>query len=326
MGSKQEPQILLFGAGSLGTIYLYLLSKVASVTAVCRSNFDIVKKDGFIINSSIFGNNLHFRPNVVKTCEEAVSSNGKPFDFLLVCSKAFPGTIPDIIKPAVTPGCTTIVLLQNGIGIEEEYAEAFPTNPIVSCVAYLPATQRPAGIITHGEIELLEVGRYPVSAQHNRAQEFVDLVSAAGGTAEHHDDIQWKRWYKLLINASWNPICALTLCTDADFMVSSELATEMVRDVMFEVADIARTYHHEISKAQIDFQMDRAIARIANKNGVEPSMMQDVKAGRRIEVEAIVGNTVRLAKEKGVKCPKLEMIYILAKALDLHIGRERKEI
>jgi len=172
----------------------------------------------------------------------------------------------------------------------------------------------------------LEVGRYPVSAQHNRAQEFVDMVCAAGGTAEHHDDIQWKRWYKLLLNASWNPICALTLCTDADFMVSSEFATDMVRDVMFEVADIARAYNHEISKAQIDFQMDRAIARIANDSGVEPSMMQDVKAGRQIEVEAIVGNPVRLAKEKGVKCEKLEMIYILAMALDSHIGRQRKKV
>ena len=50
-------------------------------------------------------------------------------------------------------------------------------------------------------------------------------------------------------------------------------------------------------------------------------MLQDVQQGRRIEVEAIVGNPMRMGKEKGVKCVRLEMLYVLAKALDLHIGR-----
>lgn len=52
------PKVLLFGAGSVGTVYLYLLDRVASTTAVCRSNYDVVKKDGFIIHSSIFGQEL----------------------------------------------------------------------------------------------------------------------------------------------------------------------------------------------------------------------------------------------------------------------------
>ena len=88
MATGKLPKVLLFGAGGVGTVYLWLLSRNTSTTAVCRSNYEIAKNNGFIINSSIFGQGIHFRPNVVKSCEEAVSkiqdSVGKVERLLLV--------------------------------------------------------------------------------------------------------------------------------------------------------------------------------------------------------------------------------------------------
>jgi 2-dehydropantoate 2-reductase len=334
--ADRKPKILLFGAGSVGTVsdlvtsmlrcletalipsqvYLYLLSKVASVTAVCRSNYDVVKQEGFRINSSLFGDNLHFRPHVVRDCAKAAIADDQPFDYILVCSKAIPGAIPKLIEPAVTPGHTVVVLIQNGIGIEEEYAAAFPDNPIVSCVVYLPATQRPAGFIKHGEVERLEIGSFPSSAVSEHAEAFAKLVKVAGATAEVYEDVQLKRWFKLVVNASWNPLCALTLCTDVEFMESSEPATSLAFNIMLEVCNIAKAYGYVISREEAEYQLGRAKARIATKKGVEPSMLQDVKEGRRMEVEAILGNTVKMGKDKGVTCEKLEMLYVLATALD----------
>jgi 2-dehydropantoate 2-reductase len=336
--ADSKPNILLFGAGSVGTVsdlvppcynalkaalipsqvYLYLLSKVASVTAVCRSNYSVVKQEGFTINSSLFGDNLHFRPHVVRDCAKAAIAVDQPFDYVLVCSKAIPGAIPKLIEPAVTPGHTVIVLIQNGIGIEQEYATAFPDNPIVSCVVYLPVTQRPAGIIKHGEVERLEIGSFPSSAVSEHAEAFAKLVKMAGATVEVYKDVQLKRWFKLVINASWNPICALTLCTDVEFMESSEPATGLAFDLMLEVCAIAKAHGYVISREETEYQLGRARARIATKKGVEPSMLQDVRGGRRMEVEAILGNTVRMGKEKGVRCERLEMLYVLATALDSH--------
>ncbi|KAF3010859.1 hypothetical protein E8E13_009095 [Curvularia kusanoi] len=237
-------------------------------------------------------------------------------------SKAIPGTVPKWITPVVTPGKTAIVLLQNGIGIEEEYRTAFPTNPIVSTVLYLPATQRPAGIIKHGEIERLEAGAYPSSASNSYAKAFVQLIKSAGGTANLHDDIQLIRWTKLLINASWNPICALAFSKDTDVLGSCDEATDVVQGVMLEIRDIAMAYGYEITKEKVDFELGRAKARVPIDAGIEPSMLQDVQTGRRIEVESILGNTVRMAKAKGVKCDRVELLYVLAKTLDLHMGRK----
>ncbi|KAI4945078.1 hypothetical protein J4E91_008055 [Alternaria rosae] len=321
MASEKQPRILLFGAGSVGTVYLYLLSKVAATTAVCRSNYEVVKKNGFTINSSIFGENLHFRPNVVRDCGEAASQSPDPFEYIIVCSKAIPDTVPKLIAPVVTPGHTAIVLIQNGVGIEEEYLKAYPNNPIISAVVYMPATQRPAGVIKHGEVEKLQVGAYPSSATPDYAKAFTEFVTAAGATAEFYEDVQHKRWMKLLVNASWNPMCALALSKDTDILTASEEANGVVLAVMLEIRDIAAAHGYDITREQVDNQLSRAQARIPTNAGIEPSMLQDVQSDRRIEVEAIVGNPVRMGKEKGVACVRLEMLYILAKALDLQIGR-----
>ncbi|KAF2877994.1 2-dehydropantoate 2-reductase [Massariosphaeria phaeospora] len=324
MASIDRPKILVFGVGGVGTIYLYLLSRVSSPTAVCRSNYEVVRNDGFIINSSIYGNGIRLKPNVVRDCAEATFRDSRPFDYILICSKAIGQDIPDLISPAVTPDHTVIVLIQNGIGIEAHYQATFPNNPIVSAVVYLPVTQRPAGVITHGELERLEIGSYPSSASSEHSEAFTQLIRHAGGTAEHHDDIQLKRWTKLLVNASWNPICALTLCTDANFLLSSPSSSELVSDVMLEICDIAKAHGYTIPKEILELQLGRATARIGNGNGVEPSMLQDVRAGRRMEVEAIVGNAVRMGREKDVKCEKLNMLYLLARALDSQIENKRR--
>lgn len=322
MASDVRPKILLFGAGSVGTVYLWLLSKVADTTAVCRSNYDVAKRDGFIINSSIFGQNIHFRPAVVRDCQEAASKASRTsYDYIVVCSKAIPGTVPQLIEPAVTPGKTAIVLIQNGVGIEQEYVDAFPENPIISTVVYLPATQRPLGVIKHGEVEKLQIGAFFLSASNQSARDFTKLIQTAGGTAEFYDDVQPKRWFKLLVNASWNPICALTLSKDTDVLEASNEASGVLLAVMMEIRDIAEAYGYNITKDEVVYQLGRAQARIPIKAGIEPSMLQDVQASRRIEVEAIVGNAVRMGKERGVRCVRLEMLYVLAKALDLQITR-----
>jgi 2-dehydropantoate 2-reductase len=322
MAPDVRPKVLLFGAGSIGAVYLWLLSKVADTTAVCRSNYEVVNQDGFVINSSIFGQGIRFKPDVVRSCEEAASkAAGAPYDYIVICSKAIPGIVPKLITPVVTPGKTSLVLIQNGIGIEQEYMDAFPDTPIISTVVYLATTQRPSGVIKHGEVECLQIGAYPSSAPNERAKAFAELIHAAGATAEFYDDVQQKRWFKLLINASWNPICALALSKDTDVLASCGESSDVVLAVMMEIQAIADAHGYSMSKEKVLQQLGKAQARVPLDTGIEPSMLQDVLADRRIEVEAILGNTVRMGKAKGVRCDRLELLYVLAKALDLQIER-----
>src|ERR1700712_5597242 len=105
-------RVLIFGAGGVGCVYGYILPKVGlSITAVCRTNYSAVKEHGILLRSKTFGRD-RYRPTAVQTILEARQHG--PFDFLLVCSKAFPGTAA-MMKEAVSPQ-TAIVLAQNGIG------------------------------------------------------------------------------------------------------------------------------------------------------------------------------------------------------------------
>lgn len=160
---SSPPRTLLFGVGSIGAIYSWIIGRVtgeSNVYAVCRSNYTAASKDGFTIHSTSFGNDLHVKPVVVRSADEARQqlANNSAFDYVFITAKAIPSTpsIPDLIRPAIGSN-TAIVLVQNGIGIEEIYHTAFPNNPILSCIAYVPATQTSPGVVEHSENEHLHV-------------------------------------------------------------------------------------------------------------------------------------------------------------------------
>lgn len=194
---------LIFGAGGVGCVYGYILHKAGvEVTAVCRTNYDAVMEKGIAIHSKIFGD-CHYKPAATRTAAEA-STNG-PFDFIIVASKAFPGTA-ERIKEAVTPGQTAIVLAQNGIAIEEDYAKLYPDNTIISGAVYLPVTQTSPGVVDMAALERFEIGPYPAKNASAKAkaqtQKLSDLWKAGGANAPVFEDVQPVRWIKVAINVS----------------------------------------------------------------------------------------------------------------------------
>lgn len=318
-----SPKILLFGSGAIGTIYVYLLDRAGyDVTAVCRSNYDVAKREGFLIDSERYGNGIKFQPKVVRTPAEAAEAEGS-FDYVIVCSKAIPDVETSrIIEPAVTQGKTTIALIQNGVGIEEEFAQRFPENPLLSCVVYLPSTQIKPGHMQMGTFEWLEIGTFPSAAYKDKSyvkeatDTFVKIMQDASNKATFYEDVQEKRWQKLIVNASWNPICALTLSRDVAYLASSEAAEQLVEATMLEIVSIAQKLGHtSVTPETASMQLKRARDRIGGK-GMEPSMLVDVLNGRRMEVESILGNAMRLGKSLNVAVPRLELLYALLKALD----------
>ncbi|KIW93485.1 uncharacterized protein Z519_06090 [Cladophialophora bantiana CBS 173.52] len=317
------PRILLFGAGSIGAVYVLQLQRAGcQVTAVCRSNYEAVKQNGFRLLSKRYGN-VQFRPDLVvrsaAECPEDIT-----YDFVFIATKSFPGSTPslsDLIWPAVRGRPqTAIVLAQNGIAIEDEVARAYPDNPLLSCVVYLPATQTEQGVIEYPEmLNLLEIGTFPSTAPKSHkaaATKLAELMIAGGGQAEVHDDIQVARWGKIMMNCAWNPICALSMSTDADFLLSSTpYAYDLVWSIMKEIIELAKkmgipNVNEKVAEQKLAIGKRRAETR----QGREVSMLQDVKKGRLFEVEAIVGNTVRLGRQWGVEMPLTEMLYALAKA------------
>lgn len=331
------------------------------VTVTCRSNYEaVIKQNGFHLDSVIYGKGLHLQPKVVRSPLEAVedsssnSDEGKGegegkgvYDYLLVACKAIPeAQISETIAPAVTRGRTTIVLLQNGIGIEEEYSKRFPENLLLSGVVYCPVTQTSPGYITMGDVERLEIGEFSSSSSstlsgenknknstttteiHPSTSKFLALLKSGGGNPIHYHPstcMQERRWFKLLLNAPWNPICALTLSRDLAFLAAEpSTSIAVIRGVLDEVIAISRALGYTSVTAEA---AEQGLATIMSREGIagiEPSMLVDVLWRRRMEHEVILGNPVRVARKLGVEVPRMEMLYAMVKALDLS-HQKRKE-
>ncbi|SAL97004.1 hypothetical protein [Absidia glauca] len=237
---SSSPRILTVGTGAIGAIYSWRLSKSSQVTTVCRSNYDIVNEQGFSIDSKKFGTEI-FKPHqVVRTVSEAAESDKTPFDYILVTMKALPEVydVAKIIAPAVTPGKTTIVLIQNGLGVEEPIVENFPNNPIVSIVAYIGTSQVSPGHISMVGSENLVVGNYLPSKIENTEQKkiFIDLLEKGDVHTTPVDDVERVRWQKLFWNASFSPVCAITGMNTSE-VLANEQALASVRNKLLSATD-----------------------------------------------------------------------------------------
>ncbi|KAH9213487.1 ketopantoate reductase PanE/ApbA-domain-containing protein [Leptodontidium sp. 2 PMI_412] len=324
-------RILLFGSGSIGTAYAFILCRAgAEVVCVCRSNYEAVKCNGFRIESTVFGNHT-FKPTVVRSVTEAVGLKEEAFDYIVICTKSYPGensTVASKISPAMSSHATNIVLIQNGLGIENEFKTYFPSSPIISGVAYMPTTQVSPGFVVHTELERLHLGMFPASnslTDKSLLEKFANLINKGGATAILHEDVQVQRWKKIIANGTWNPVCALSRCRDVEFLQSSAFASEFIKNAMSEVCMLAESlgYADEINAESIEWQMSRTRAR--PWPGVEPSMMADMRKGRGMEVEAVIGYMIKMAKENSIAVPRLETLYVLLAGLDFYFRMEEQK-
>ncbi|KAB2575651.1 Ketopantoate reductase ApbA/PanE [Lasiodiplodia theobromae] len=325
-------RVLIFGAGAIGSVYTWVLTRAgAQVTCVCRSNYEHVREHGFALDSDVFGQALRVRPTVVDRVEAPPVD--APWDFILVCSKAFPNaepSTPSLVAPAVASPRTAIVLIQNGIGIEDEWHAAFPQNPVLSGVVYLPAAQTTPGVVRMGNLERLEVGAFPATsvAEATQLGEFMELVQRGGATILVYDDIQPRRWSKMLVNAAtWDPATVLAAVAPSSPFQSanaSEYGPDFVWHIMQEIVKIAQACGYaEITEDEARHQLARAHAHAGSPEAIRAggSMLADVKAGKPLEVEALVGNAIKIAEQKGVDVPNLNSLYALAKGLDKDVAR-----
>ncbi|KAI9289191.1 2-dehydropantoate 2-reductase [Umbelopsis sp. AD052] len=305
---------LIVGTGAVGCIYGWRMSQTAAVTTVCRSNYDVVRRDGFAIKSKKWGEGI-FRPySVIKNTSEAA---GDEFDYVVVTMKSLPDVVDlsQIIRPAVTSEKTTIVLIQNGLGIEQPIADAFPSNPLLSVVAYIGTSQTSHGNIVMMGDEHLLMSQYPKDDEKSTksAKGFLELMTAGGVTIKQIPDINRIRWQKLIWNASFSAVCVATNLNTSQIL-AHEPSLTLVRHIMEDVIRAANSYGHGFDAEREIAQMFKNTSAIASD--YKPSMLLDSERGQPMEVEVIVGNPLRLAQKNGVSVPYLESIYSICSAIN----------
>jgi 2-dehydropantoate 2-reductase len=311
-----------------------------NVSLVCRSNYAAIAADGVRLETHTFGK-YTFRPHAAyASIAAAAASPTAPadgWDYVVVTTKALPDLVDDAaaIEPLVKrraagpPSC--IVLIQNGVGVEEPHRRRFPRSPIVSAVTIISAEQTSPGVVRQNRWTRISLGAYSdglggASSPAARAladrgaacvAELAGLFARVGRLrdAEPHDEValQLVRWHKLAINAAMNPSAVLAGGLPNAAMVADPVLREHLRACMEEVLGAApkilgRAFPKELAGVE-------AILKSTERNaGGRPSMLVDWEVGRPMELEVILGNPVRIAKRHGVEMPRLQSVYALLRS------------
>jgi len=334
--------ILIVGAGAVGAFYASRIATVANtqVSVICRSNYKAVASKGFSVTSPKYGSYTFTPHRTFANPREAIAANTQ-WDYILVSTKALPDVSDDseILVGLVKEGQSAIVLVQNGLGVEDPYIKRFPNATILSAVTIVSATQNSPGEITHNRWTRISIGPYlpetTDSTTHNEAGRqaigrntiFVKLLKDGGiSDAEEysHAKLQMVRWHKIAINASMNPSAVLSGgSTNAAMATDPELSIHL-KAVMDEVLSIApKVLGTPLPKdLATSEQIIRSTAR--NTSGSKPSMLLDWEQGKIMELEVILGNPIRIAREKGLEMPRLQSLYALLRMAQENREREKK--
>ncbi len=325
-------KICVVGAGAMGGLMGARLALAGEdVTLIARrAHLEAIKRDGLKLI-------MHDGSELLARDLKATDDMGEagPQDLVIIAVKAhqIAGLARDM--RALFGPETAVVTVQNGIpwwyfhkhGGEFEGHRIEAVDPdgeidanieadrIVGCVSY------PAGaVVAPGVVRHVEGNRFPVGELDGVISERVERISqafiGAGFKSYKLDNIRSEIWLKLLGNLSFNPISALTHATLVDiceFPETRELAVKMMIEAQAIAHKLGIEFRHTIEK------------RVAGAESVgkhKTSMLQDVEAGRMLEVEALVGAVVEMGRLTQTPTPHIDAVHACVKLLDGTMGEE----
>ncbi len=295
-------RILVYGAGGVGAFFGALLARTEhDVHFVARgSQLDALRTRGLRITSKLLGD-----IEVPRVSVAASAKDSGPADLVLVCVKTHQTeSILDDLAAAVGDD-TVLIALQNGVESDEQLAARFGRSRVLPAAVYVGATVDEPGVVSHQAPARISIGgREGFDAQ--RLTAIHETLAATGQVVQISPDIQRERWRKLMWNASFNTVSAVTLRTPAELLAVPETRALIVR-IMSEVADVARAQGINLQRSDID----EHIAWTERAGGMRTSTMVDRERGRTMEADALIGVIVRKGQEAGVVTPASEAMYAL---------------
>jgi len=297
-------KVLILGAGAMGCLYGAAFHRAGCdvrFVDVNQPHIDAINARGLELETRAGTEHLPIPAHLPEQVDGTV-------DLVVVFTKTFhtDGAL-DGIKAAIGPE-TWLLSLQNGLGNDKRLAAHASADRILVGSSSLPSDLvGPGKVRSHGEggSKL-----YPAfGADPAFAQRVADLLSEGGLPAVLEPDIHGAIWSKAIFNATMNPLCALTRRTPG-FLGAHEESRALIHALVEEGVAVANASGVAIPAKPIHDLTQVSVTDHANH---EASMLQDVKAGRRTEVDAINGAIVEAARAAGIAAPLTETLWRLVK-------------
>jgi 2-dehydropantoate 2-reductase len=222
--------------------------------------------------------------------------------------------LPSLL-PSVLADDGVVLLMQNGLGGEQEAARAAPGHVVLAGLCFLCSNKVGPGHIRHSDYGAVRFAQYSADGavagvsdcMRGIAQDF----SAAGIAVDLLEDLLLARWQKLVWNVPMSGL-SVVLDTDTGALMADPHTRALAEDIMREVVAGARSCGRLIDDRFVQKMLDMTLA----MKPYRASMKVDFDDHRPMEVEAIYGNPLRAAQQSGARMPLVETLYRQLKFLD----------
>jgi 2-dehydropantoate 2-reductase len=286
-------KIIIAGAGAVGGYYGGALAKAGhDVFFIARgAQLAALKERGLAVKSM----NGNFAISPVK-CGENADSFGHA-DLILVCFKTYhTATTLDLYKAGVGPD-TVIVSLQNGVDNEEIIAGRYGADKVLGGVSFIGSRVESPGVILHTAASNIAIGEM-AGGMSDRVKLLGEVFEKAGIKCKVSTDIKKDMWGKTIWNIGFNATCAILECS-AQEAIGFEDTKAVVRSAMLEWVAVAKASGVELTPDMADKHIERTFS----AGEIIPSMLQDKRAGRQMEIGTFNGKCVELGGKFGIETP-----------------------
>jgi 2-dehydropantoate 2-reductase len=296
--------IVILGAGAIGSLFGGLLSKKNNVSLIGRKlHVQAVKKNGL----KIIGKT---QLNVRISAEDSISKIGFSPDLLILTVKSY--DIENAVNEAklMIDNNTIVLSLQNGLDNVNKISKIVSREKIIAGVTTHGAFFSKSGLIKHtgsGETSLGELD----GKKTERIKHIADLFNEAGIETTISTNIVREIWIKAIVNSSINPLTTFFQCKNG-YLLENPILENLVERICKESTDVANNEGIHLSHKDM-IKKTKKVIRNTSEN--YSSMFQSFKKGGKTEINSINGKIVDLGKRNGVKTPINETLVRSIKSI-----------
>ncbi len=302
--------IWVYGAGAVGCFYgSKLIESGNNVLFVSRgAQLRALKSQGLKITSC--DDDFYYKD--VQCCSEEELENQTTPDLVIVSVKSYSNREVANKLSKLLSDDSAIFVFQNGINSEHLYRKICGEKKTVRVILNIAAKVESPGKIFHKS-----GGKVIIEDKHSLSQRLFDEFHSVNVDCQLVKDIKNAIWNKILWNASFNTVTALSKLTTAP-IVRDQDGLNLLKAIAEEVISLAKSNHVYLESSDFEKQLEFTQEKLGD---ITTSTREDVLEGKRIEYQAIVGDLIDEAKRLSIRTPYLFSVYTLLKLLDKSFER-----
>ena len=287
----------IIGTGAIGGYYGSRLAQSGQdVHFLLHRDYAYVKEHGLQVDSCDGSFHLD-HPSVYERTADMPAC-----DVVLVCLKSINNHLLQTLLPPLLKAEKLVVLIQNGIGVEDDVQAMFPQVQLAAGLAFICSAKTEPGRVSHQCYGQINFGNYSCRDEQ-RMQQLLDDFNHAGvkaGLVDYHE----ARWKKAVWNMPFNGM-TVALNTRTDLLLKNPATRQLIREQMMEVIGAAQ--HLGVKNLDEAFA-DKMIDMTDHMTPYSPSMKLDYDFHRPMEINYLYTRPIAIAREAGFDMPRLSML------------------